>query len=102
LTAPTSGLTAGFTVWQQCNSSHATSTTTGPQFGGGVSSTTNLTISGAIYAPCNQVTVNGATVTPPSGSGLAVIANTISVSGANASLKAAATKAILTTPVLVN
>jgi Flp pilus assembly protein TadG len=102
LTAPTSGPTAGFTVWQPCNSSQTTSTTSGPQFGGGILSTTALTLSGAIYAPCNQVTVNRATVAPASGSGLAIVANTISVSGANASLTAVATKAILTTPVLVN
>ncbi len=102
LTAPTSGATAGFVIWQPCTSAGAS--TAGPQFGGDASATT-LAVSGTIYAPCNTVSVSNATVAPPPGSGLTVVANTISVnvgSGTSASLAATATASVRTTPVLVN
>lgn len=75
ITAPSSGPTAGVVVWQGCNATPGSQTTS---FQGG----STLTLTGAIYAPCSRVDLgNNAKLTGPSGTGLSLTSYSLYVHG---------------------
>ncbi len=80
MTAPTSGSTAGYVIWQTCGSNSQPGSLTAGSISFGGSGNT-LTASGAIYAPCGSVQIaNGGSIQVSSGGTLSVVADTIFLS----------------------
>lgn len=85
-TAPTSGPTAGFVVWQTCPPSNTTLINQ-------IDNNSTLKLSGAIYMPCGELQVlNNAQFTAPANGALTIVANRI-LASSNASIQAASASA---------